>query len=376
VRPLIAHVVGARPNYMKMAPVHAALAKQGRVEQRLIHTGQHYDPRLKDVFFAELGLPQPDVELTVGSGSHAEQTARALVGLEHAFGELGPELVVVAGDVNSTLAGALAAAKLGILVCHVEAGLRSFDWSMPEEHNRRIADHLSSLLLTHSQQANENLANEGIDESRVRYVGNTMIDTLLAHAESARATREWERWNLMPRGYLLVTLHRPSLVDDEYLLKETMYWLGQVANELPVLFPVHPRTRARMQSDLHVPDAVQLIEPLPYRAFLALELEAAAVLTDSGGVQEETTALGIPCFTLRANTERPVTVSEGTNTLLGLEPSSIAAIPGLLAAPRRHRVPHLWDGRAGKRAANAIEAFVLGADAEANTTTGPVGRAP
>jgi UDP-N-acetylglucosamine 2-epimerase (non-hydrolysing) len=354
--PRVAHVVGARPNYMKVAPLYVELEQRGDVEQVLIHTGQHYDELLKDVFFAELPLPRPHLELGVASGSHAEQTARALVGLERAFLELCPQLVVVPGDVNSTLAAALAAVKLGIPICHLEAGLRSHDWSMPEEHNRRVADHLSTLLLTHSESANENLRREGIDDTRVRFVGNTMIDTLLANADAARAQEEWRSWGLDPERYLLVTLHRPALVDDAERLTETVAALGTVAKELPVVFPAHPRTRDRLaRLEGRIPPGLTLIEPLPYRSFLSLETCAAGVLTDSGGVQEETTALGVPCFTLRANTERPVTVTEGTNVLLGLDPTRILEIPGLLARERKSgRVPALWDGRAGERAASSV----------------------
>lgn len=354
--PLVAHVVGARPNYMKVAPLYAQLERFGDVEQRLIHTGQHYDDVLKDVFFAELPLPRPHVELAVGSGSHAAQTARALMGLEETFLGLNPDLVVVPGDVNSTLAGALAAVKLGIPVCHLEAGLRSNDRSMPEEHNRRVADHLSDLLLTHSESANENLRREGVDDSRVRFVGNTMIDTLLATVDAARGDEEWRRWSLSPEGYLLVTLHRPALVDNPDRLAQTMAALGTIAQELAVIFPAHPRTAARLQElGASVPAGVIVTESLPYRSFLSLESRAAGVLTDSGGVQEEATALGIPCFTLRANTERPVTITDGTNVLLGLEPARILEIPALLGRNRRADVkPPLWDGRAGERAAEAV----------------------
>jgi UDP-N-acetylglucosamine 2-epimerase (non-hydrolysing) len=340
---------------MKVAPVYRALEAHG-VEQRLVHTGQHYDAALKDVFFQELPLPRPHVELAIGSGSHAEQTARALVGLEQAFVDLRPTLVVVAGDVNSTLAGALAAVKLGIPVCHVESGLRSRDTSMPEEHNRRLTDHLGALLLTHSESANENLAAEGIPSENVAFVGNTMIDTLLSSIDAATELAVWGEHGLERGGYMLVTLHRPALVDDDALLARTLDELGAVSRELPVVFPVHPRTRVRVErAGIVVPDGVALLEPLPYLPFLSLELGAAAVLTDSGGVQEETTALHVPCFTLRENTERPVTVTHGTNTILGLEPSRIGEVPALAAAAVRPAAgPPLWDGRAGERAADAI----------------------
>jgi UDP-N-acetylglucosamine 2-epimerase (non-hydrolysing) len=357
--PLVVHVVGARPNYMKVAPVFAALAAGGRVEQRLVHTGQHYDALLNDVFFSELELPRPDVELHVGSGTHAEQTAAALVGLERAFVELRPDVVLVPGDVNSTLAGALAAVKLGLPVAHLEAGLRSFDSSMPEEHNRKLADHLSSLLLTHSASADANLAAEGIPADRVRLVGNTMIDTLQAHLAAAVAREEWRAHGLERGSYLLVTLHRPSLVDVPSLLGETVAALGRVAQRLPVVFPVHPRTRRQLaEAGIEAPPGVQLGEPLPYLAFLSLHAGAAAVATDSGGVQEEATALGVPCFTLRAGTERPITVEEGTNTVLGLDPARLEEIPELLSAERPARMPPLWDGHAGERAARELERFV------------------
>jgi UDP-N-acetylglucosamine 2-epimerase (non-hydrolysing) len=328
----------------------------------LVHTGQHYDRMVNDVFFEELPLPTPHVQLEVGSGRHGAQTARALAALEETFLELQPDLVVVPGDINSTLAGALAAAKLQIPVCHLESGLRSFDWSMPEEHNRRVADVLSSLLLTHSEDANRNLAAEGVDPDRVRFVGNTMIDTLFATVGKARALEACREHGLSRRGYILVTLHRPALVDDPALLRRTMTALEAVAREIPILFPVHPRTAARLR-DLGLDDrpSIVLAEPQPYAQFLSLEADAAGVVTDSGGVQEETTALGIPCLTLRDNTERPVTVTHGTNHVLGLDPERLAAIPRLIGTPRPHLVPPLWDGRAGARAADEIESFVAGA---------------
>ena len=356
MRPLVAHVVGARPNYMKIAPIYDELERRGAVEQRLIHTGQHYDASLKDVFFAELPLPRPHVELDVGSGLHGVQTARALEGLERTFLELRPEVVIAAGDVNSTLAAALAAVKLGIPVCHVEAGLRSSDWSMPEEHNRRLTDHVSTLLLTHCRDADENLIREGIPESRIRFVGNTMIDTLVARTGAARKAAVWEKHGLEQRRYMLVTLHRPTLVDDAELLRATVEALKSVAKSLPVIFPVHPRTRARIDELGIEPGGILFVPPLDYLSFVSLECGASAVVTDSGGVQEETTALGIPCFTVRDNTERPVTITRGTNTLLGLDPRRIAEIPNLLREARRiGTVPSRWDGHAGERAADAIE---------------------
>lgn len=349
-KPLVVHVVGARPNYMKVAPVYAALERRGNVEQRLVHTGQHYDTLMKDVFFAELPLPRPHVQLD------AQTTESALGELERVFEELEPELVVVAGDVNSTLAGAVAAAKLGLPVCHIESGLRSNDWTMPEERNRVIADHLSTLLLTHSEDADKNLATEAVPEHQINRVGNTMIDTLRSNEDAARSLEAWREFGLEPGRYVLVTLHRPSLVDDPDLLARTVAGLEDIARTLPVIFPVHPRTKRNLESATHV----LLTEPLPYRKFLSLEADAAAVVTDSGGIQEETTALQIPCFTLRANTERPITIELGTNTLLGLEPERLREIPSLLAQPKLGEIPPLWDGRAGERAADAVERLLVG----------------
>ena len=357
-RALVLHVVGARPNYMKVAPVFAALAEVPWVDQRLIHTGQHYDDQLNDVFFAQLPLPRPHVQLKVGSGMHGEQTARALEGLERVFVDLRPDLVLVPGDINSTLAGALAAVKLQIPVCHLEAGLRSYDDSMPEEHNRRFADACSTLLLTHSEDAYDNLLAEGIPGDRIAFVGNTMIDTLFANLDAAHAERAWDALGLGPKEYVLVTLHRAALVDDPVLLAETVAALEEVAREVAVVFPVHPRTRARLENLGLAARGVTLTEPLGYRSFLSLQADALAVVTDSGGVQEETTALGVPCFTLRDNTERPVTITHGTNTLIGLDPAALADIPDRLRVPREQRIPPLWDGRAGERAATVLAEFL------------------
>jgi UDP-N-acetylglucosamine 2-epimerase (non-hydrolysing) len=369
--PLVVHVVGARPNYMKVAPLYAALELSGAVDQRLVHTGQHYDAAVKDVFFGELPLPVPHVQLEVGSGAHGAQTARALAGLEEVFQELRPDLVVVPGDVNSTLAGALAAAKLGIPVCHLEAGLRSFDWGMPEEHNRRLTDHLSTLLLTHSPEAFENLAREGVAPTAIHFVGNTMIDTLLSHVAAARELAAWRDYGLDPRGYVLVTLHRPALVDSPELLRATMRSLVRISAELPVVFPVHPRTRARLDDLGIAPGSVKLVEPQSYHRFLSLEAEAAAVVTDSGGVQEETTVLGVPCFTLRENTERPITVSHGTNVVLGLDPARLLEIPTRIATARPALTPPLWDGLAGARAALVVEGYLEAGGGLPAHATGP-----
>ena len=368
MRKLVFHIVGARPNYMKVAPVWAALEQLGNVEQQLVHTGQHYDREINDVFFDELPLPKPHHQLNVGSGSHGEQTARALVELEQLFVDLRPDLVIVPGDVNCTLAAALAAAKLQIAVCHLEAGLRSFDTTMPEEHNRRLTDHLSSLLLTHSEDANMNLVDEGIDPTKLAFVGNTMIDTLLANVEKARELQAWRELGLENRGYVLVTLHRPALVDDPGLMRRTLRGLEEIAHEFPVVFPVHPRTRERLNALVVRESRIRLVPPLSYTNFLSLQTGAAAVVTDSGGVQEETTVLGIPCFTLRDNTERPVTVTHGTNVVLGLSPERLKDVPELLRKARRGVVPPFWDGLAGRRAAFAIEEFVY-ADETATVKT-------
>jgi UDP-N-acetylglucosamine 2-epimerase (non-hydrolysing) len=295
------------------------------------------------------------VMLEVGSGAHGEQTARALVGLERAFMDLRPDMVVVPGDINSTLAGALAAVKLQIPVCHLEAGLRSFDDTMPEEHNRRVTDTLSALLLTHCEDANENLARENVPARKIELVGNTMIDTLMANVEHARHRAAWLDHGLVAGEYLLVTLHRPALVDNPVLLMQTLAALEEVAQTIPVVFPMHPRTRTRLANLKLATSRLQIVDPLSYPEFLSLEMGAAGVVTDSGGVQEETTALQIPCFTFRDNTERPVTVTCGSNTLVGLDPEALLEIPALLLRETQHRTPPLWDGAAGVRAARAIE---------------------
>ena len=358
---LITFVVGARPNFMKAAPVHRALEQAG-VEVSLVHTGQHYDADMSGVFLDQLGLPKPDVFLGVGSGTHGQQTAKALVGVEDVLIERRPDLVVVSGDVNSTLAGALAAAKLEIPIAHLEAGLRSYDRTMPEELNRLLTDHLSSILLVHSENALANLAAEGISLDHAHFVGNTMIDSVVAHLPAAKAGKPWESLGVEPGSYGLVTLHRPSLVDDPLLLTATIEALKGLARTYPIVFPVHPRTRQHLV-ELGIEAGlsnvgVLLSPPLGYLAFLGLEAEARFVLTDSGGVQEETSALGVRCFTLRNSTERPVTVELGTNTVLGAKPERIAEIPSLLEREQAgHEIP-LWDGAAGPRAAEVLRKAV------------------
>jgi UDP-N-acetylglucosamine 2-epimerase (non-hydrolysing) len=350
----VVHVTAARPNLVKMAPVIAALRRRlSASTTRIVHTGQHYDRAMSEIFFEELGVPAPDYLLGVGSGSHAEQVARVIDRLAPVLRDERPDLVIVPGDVNSTLGAALCAAKLGTPVAHVESGLRSFDRSMPEETNRIVADHLSSLCFLHCDDAIENLRAEGIEEERMKFVGNTMIDTLVALQGRIRERSVAASLGLEQGSYLLVTLHRPALVDGP-LLFDAMERLSDVGREMPVVFPVHPRTR-KMLDDRSYP-GVTLADPVGYLDFLSLETDAAAVLTDSGGIQEETTYLGIPCFTLRDNTERPVTIRAGTNTLLGLDPRRIAEIPDLLrSAGDNSGAPPLWDGRAAERVADILE---------------------
>jgi UDP-N-acetylglucosamine 2-epimerase (non-hydrolysing) len=350
----VLQVVGTRPNLVKMAPVIAALRERfPDWPATIVHTGQHYDRLMSQVFLEELGVPEPDHVLGVGSGTHAEQIARVLQRLEPVLRAERPDLVIVPGDVNSTLGAALCASKLGIAVAHLESGLRSFDRTMPEETNRIGADLLASLCFLHCDEAVENLRAEGVEESRMKFVGNTMIDTLVALEDRIRERQTAAALDLEPGGYLLVTLHRPALVDGP-LLAEAMENLSEIAGELPVVFPVHPRTR-KMLKGVSRP-GVTVIDPVGYLDFLSLEADAGAVLTDSGGIQEETTYLRIPCFTLRDNTERPVTIRAGTNTLLGLDPARIAEIPDLLAAPgeRPAGPPPRWDGRAAQRVADVL----------------------
>ncbi len=354
----VAYVVGTRPNFVKTAPVVAEMRRRfPESTHTIIHTGQHYDRMMSQVFLEELGVPAPDHMLEVGSGSHAQQTARVMERIEPVLVSERPDLVMVPGDVNSTLAAALTAAKLEIPVAHIESGLRSFDRSMPEEINRIVADEVSAYLFLHCREAVENLKAEGMAEERMHFVGNTMIDTLVALESRFRDTGAAGRVGVGPGAYLLVTLHRPALVDGP-LLGEAIARLSQVAAEMPVLFPVHPRTRKMLEASATNPGGVRLIDPVGYLDFLSLEADAAAVLTDSGGIQEETTYLGIPCFTLRNNTERPVTVRAGTNTLLGLDPARISDIPGLLAGrpATRPEPPPMWDGRASERIADVFAA--------------------
>jgi UDP-N-acetylglucosamine 2-epimerase (non-hydrolysing) len=368
VRPCrLLHVVGARPNYMKVAPIMAAVrAHQQRgdpvtFEQCLVHTGQHYDRALSDLFFEELGLPRPDVNLGVGSGSHAQQTARVMEAFEPVLEARRPDLVLVVGDVNSTLACALDARKLGIPVAHVEAGLRSGDMSMPEEINRRATDAISDLLFTTDRIADACLRREGADPSVIHRVGNVMIDSLLAHRDKALARPTLRDLGLLdndgrPGPYAVVTLHRPGNVDDRESLSSIAEALGRIGERMPVLFPVHPRTRARIEAfglgpRLDPGSGIRLLEPAGYLDFVNLLAHARLVLTDSGGIQEETTILGVPCLTLRPNTERPITIDEGTNRLVGNSGAEIAAAAeaALADTTRVSRRPELWDGHAAER---------------------------
>lgn len=351
----ILYVVGTRPNFVKTAPVIGALrGRDPEGRHAIVHTGQHYDRLMSEVFLDELGVPAPDYMLEVGSGSHASQTARMMERLEPVLADERPDLVMVPGDVNSTLAAALTAVKMGIPVAHIESGLRSFDMTMPEEVNRIVADRFSEWLFLHSPEAVMNLEWEGIPAERMHMVGNTMIDTLVALEERFRAAGTAARLGL-EGSFALVTLHRPALVDGP-LLGETVAQLAALAQRLPVVFPVHPRTRKMMEGLEPDHPGLHLIEPLGYLDFLSLLADAGAVLTDSGGIQEETTYLGVPCFTLRDNTERPVTLTSGTNTLLGLDPTAIARIPALLAErnPVPSEPPPLWDGHAAERIADVI----------------------
>lgn len=351
-------VVGTRPNFMKVAPVAAALARRPETfSHTLVHTGQHYDPAMSGVFFEELGLEEPQADLRVGPGSHGQQTARVMERLEPLLVDTRPDLLLVPGDVNSTLAAALAAVKLGIPVAHVEAGLRSFDRTMPEEINRLLTDTISEVLFIHSPEARTNLEREGRPAAAIHDVGNTMIDTLVAMRSRIEAAAP-PRAQGSSDGYIVVTLHRPALTDGERL-RETFVELARLSRTLPVIFPMHPRTRSRLEdAGLPLTDApgLQVLDPLGYIEFLGLVAGATAVVTDSGGIQEETTFLGIPCFTLRDNTERPVTVTMGTNTLLGLDPGRIGDVLTLVPETRArpHRIPPGWDGLAGERIADVL----------------------
>jgi UDP-N-acetylglucosamine 2-epimerase (non-hydrolysing) len=354
----IINVCGARPNFMKIAPLMRAYRQHPRIAPLIVHTGQHYDPNMSEVFFRQLQIPEPDINLGVGSASHAVQTAEIMVRFEKVLMEHAPEWVVVVGDVNSTIACGLVAVKLGVRLAHVEAGLRSFDRSMPEEINRLLTDAISDLLFVSEPSGLENLRREGVAEEKIHFVGNVMIDTLRFSREQAERSPVLERLALRPRGYSVLTLHRPANVDDGASFARVLEALEEISADLPVVFPIHPRTlasldRLGLRSRLEGLEAVRVVEPLGYLDFLKLMANAAVVLTDSGGIQEETTILGVWCLTLRENTERPVTITSGTNTLVGTDPACI------VREYRRCRstplanvpVPEKWDGLAAERIA-------------------------
>jgi len=354
-------ICGARPNFMKVAPLMEAFAATDGVAARLVHTGQHYDEKMSDLFFRDLGMPEPDVNLEVGSGSHAEQTAEIMRRFEPLVMEQRPDWVVVVGDVNSTLACALVAVKLGIGVAHIEAGLRSFDRTMPEEINRLLTDAISDLLFVSEPSGMHNLRKEGYTDERLHFVGNVMIDTLLKHRARAAESDALRRFGLSSRQYAVVTLHRPSNVDAAETLGDVLAALGEFSTDMPIVFPMHPRSRRNVEQfgltlalknhpNLHTP------EPIGYLDFLKLLSDAAVVLTDSGGIQEETTILGVPCLTLRPNTERPVTITHGTNQLVQPKRSAIIeAARRAVSEPRRRLAPpEKWDGRAAERIAHII----------------------
>jgi UDP-N-acetylglucosamine 2-epimerase (non-hydrolysing) len=347
----ILHVVGARPNFMKVAPVLRAVKHTG-IRQRLVHTGQHYDANMSDIFFQQLEVPEPDVNLAVGSGTHAQQTAQIMTGFEAVVVERKPDLVLVYGDVKSTVAVTLVCAKLLIPVAHVEAGLRSGDRSMPEEINRLVTDQLSQLLFTPSSDADANLLREGIAAEQIYLVGNVMIDTLISLLPRAMETKK----NGFPTSYALLTLHRPANVDDHEVLSQILTSVLGVSKDLPVIFPVHPRTRRKISQFGLTTSGMHLCDPVSYLEFLALQARAAVVLTDSGGIQEETTYLGIPCLTLRPNTERPITVEMGTNILIGSDMQKLRVeLSNILdGRVKKGSVPPLWDGHAGQRIASIL----------------------
>jgi len=354
----VLHIVGARPNFMKVAPIMAQMSKYPSVfDQFLVHTGQHYDERMSAVFFEELGLPRPSDYLNVGSGSHAEQTARVMLAFERVVLQHKPALVVVVGDVNSTVACSLVCAKLGIPVAHVEAGLRSGDRTMPEEINRIVTDQLAELLFTPSRDADCNLRKEGIDTERIHFVGNVMIDTLVKLLPTARERNTAGGLGLQTGEYVLATIHRPSNVDDSGTLAAIMEALREIAAVKPVLFPVHPRTRQRLEAMAgRATEAIRLIEPQSYLDFVSLTLNARMVITDSGGVQEETTFLGVPCLTLRHNTERPVTLTHGSNRLVPRGPDGlVSAFHSALDEDERPvGVPEYWDGQSAARIVSVL----------------------
>lgn len=348
----ILHVVGARPNFMKVAPVRAALAERDGVQQAIIHTGQHYDAFMSDIFFQQLGIPEPDFNLGAGSASHAQQTAEIMMRMEPVILQTKPDMVLVYGDVNSTVAAALVCSKLLVPIGHVEAGLRSFDRTMPEEINRVLTDRIADLLFTPSIDGDENLIHEGVAREKIHLVGNVMIDTLMRLLPHANSNA------LPPKSYVLVTLHRPSNVDDPEELSKILAALNEIASGIDVIFPVHPRTRQMLRelSSITLSPRLQLVDPVGYVEFLGLQQKSALVITDSGGIQEETTFLGVPCLTVRENTERPVTVSLGTNILVGRDMERLKAESNKILSgnAKKGSIPPLWDGMAGNRIADVL----------------------
>jgi UDP-N-acetylglucosamine 2-epimerase (non-hydrolysing) len=358
----ILNIVGARPNFMKIAPIVREMKRRsGEFFPLIVHTGQHYDEAMSDSFFRDLGIPAPDFHLNVGSASHAVQTAKIMMEFEPIVLEEKPDWVVVVGDVNSTIACALVCAKLGVKVAHVEAGLRSRDRTMPEEINRLLTDAISDLLLTTSEDADENLKEEGVPAEKIKFVGNVMIDSLFYNLEKAKASKVKEELSLTSEDYTVLTLHRPSNVDDEKTFSGLLEALLSISEKLPIIFPVHPRTRGNIEkfgfAEKVGNSNIRLIEPLGYLDFMNLYSGAKIVLTDSGGLQEETTALGIPCLTLRENTERPITIKLGTNQLVGTNPEKIKQSAFLILASKSKKeakIPPLWDGRAAERICSAL----------------------
>lgn len=355
-------IAGARPNFMKVAPIYAEMKRRAaEFEVKIVHTGQHYDAAMSDAFFDDLGMPKPDIHLGVGSASHAVQTARIMTEFEPVVLAEIPDWVVVVGDVNSTIACALVCAKLGVKIAHVEAGLRSRDRSMPEEINRILTDSISDLLFTTSQDADENLKQEGIPAEKIVFVGNVMIDSLLDHLKFAERSNVREDLDIVGKDYAVLTLHRPSNVDDKKIFSSILDALHTISESLPIIFPVHPRTKAKIEefgfADLIASSNIRLIEPLGYLDFMQLYSGAKLALTDSGGLQEETTVFGIPCLTLRHNTERPITIEMGTNVLVGTDPEKIkCAAEEALAKDRNSdtKIPPLWDGKASMRICDVL----------------------
>lgn len=359
--PLIDLIAGARPNFMKIAPIIRALetrrAMGGPLHYRLVHTGQHYDARLSGDFFIQLGIPEPDINLEAGSGTQAEQTAAIMVRYERLLLERRSDLCLVVGDVTSTLACAIAAQKLGIPVAHVEGGIRSGDWTMPEEINRMVTDAITNWFFTTSEFANANLRHSGVSDDRILFVGNTMIDTLLANLDRLRPPSFWNELGLQDGGYFVMTLHRPSNVDESTTFARLLDAIAAGTEGWPVIFPVHPRTAKILRALAELPASLHLVEPQPYLEFNYLVRHAKAVITDSGGITEETTVLGVPCLTLRDTTERPETVTIGTNELIGTNPACLApALARLMAGQwKQGAIPELWDGKTAERIAVALE---------------------